>query len=78
MAVKWTKKGRIYQPLGVHQWGKTHASMPTVEIIDSDVLRIYYATRDAQNQSSISYIDVSASDPGNVLYECDGNNFAGR
>lgn len=66
--MKWRKQGLIYAPDGRFDWNKTHAQLPIVDIIDPDRWRIYFATRNARNQSHISYIEVSAHQPQRILY----------
>lgn len=66
--MKWIKKGLIYKPNGEFDWNQTHASVPTVYKIDEKRLRIYYATRDTQNRTNISFIEVEADHPENILY----------
>jgi hypothetical protein len=68
---KWVKKGLIYKPSAQHWWNRTHASVPTVDETDQKVWRIYFGTRDEMNRNRISYIDVEAGNPLNVLYEHD-------
>jgi hypothetical protein len=66
---KWVKKGLVYKPTGQHWWNRTHASVPTVDATDQKIWRIYFGTRDDMNRNRISYIDVEAGNPLNVLYE---------
>jgi len=68
---KWIKKGLIYKPSGDAWWARTHASVPTVDATDEKFWRIYFGTRDEMNRNRISYIDVEAGNPANVLYEHD-------
>ncbi len=65
------KRGLVYCPRGQHEWNKTHASVPTVDILSKTRWRIYFATRDAQNHSHPTYIEVDSSDPRKILYEHD-------
>jgi hypothetical protein len=67
--VVWEKRGRIYVPPGSLRWARTHAQLPTVEILDGERWRIYFSTRDEDNRSWTTYIEVSALDPRQVLYE---------
>lgn len=62
-----TKKGFIFATDASKPWSQTHTQVPTVDVI-GDKFRIYYSSRDAQNRSLTSYIDVSADDPQKVLY----------
>ena len=64
----WTKQGRIFVPDGSYSWNKSHAQVPVVDVVNDDVWRIYYATRDEQNRSRTSFIQVEAGNPGNILY----------
>lgn len=63
----WIKKGVIFQTNGEYWWSQTHTQIPTVDII-GDKFRIYYSSRDEKNSSHVSYFDVSAENPSEVLY----------
>jgi len=64
----WTKTGMIYAHQAMEPWGKTHAQIPTVDLLEDDRLRIYYGTRDAQQRTSTTYVEVDAGDPTRLLY----------
>jgi len=64
----WQKKGIIFNVNGQFEWNKSHAQVPVVDVL-SDRLRIYYATRNAQGKSNISFIEVEKENPGNVIFE---------
>ena len=67
--MKWNKKGLIYEPNTSFEWNsKGYASVPTVYKISEDVLRIYFTARDIDNKTNISYIEVEADEPSNILY----------
>lgn len=67
--MKWIKKGLIYEPNTSFEWNsKGYASVPTVYKISEDVLRIYFTARDSDNKTNISYIEVEADEPSNILY----------
>jgi hypothetical protein len=68
---QWIKKGLIYKPRGEHWWNRSHASVPTVDTANARFWRIYFGTRDQMNRNRISYVDVEAGNPGNILYEHD-------
>jgi predicted GH43/DUF377 family glycosyl hydrolase len=63
----WKKLGLIYCPNGDIPWAQHYAMLPTVEIIHSDVLRVYYATLDKDRYGRIGYIDVNAANPKEIL-----------
>lgn len=63
----WIKKGLIFNVNGEFPWNKTHAQVPVPDELN-DCIRIYYASRNEDNISSISYIEVSKEDPSKILY----------
>jgi predicted GH43/DUF377 family glycosyl hydrolase len=67
--MKWKKHGLIYNVNGKYEWNKTHAQVPVVDIMDEKTWRIFYSTRDAQNKSRISFIEVEAGNPSKILFE---------
>jgi hypothetical protein len=67
----WTKRGLIYEPNGRHWWNKSHAQVPTVDVLDGGRWRIYYSSRDTDNRSRVSFVEVEAGHPGHILYEHD-------
>lgn len=66
--MEWKKKGPVYTPGGKSDWVKSHAQVPTPLIKDPDTLRVYYSARDQKNISRISFVDLNAHNPGEVLY----------
>lgn len=67
--MKWIKKGLVYQLKNRYGWSQSHAQLPIVDVLDESRWRIYFASRDAENRSRISYIEVEAGRPENLLYE---------
>jgi len=68
----WQKRGLIYAPQGDQPWSRSHAQLPTVDIVDDHVWRIYSASRDSENRSHVSFIDVEAGNPTSVIRESAG------
>ncbi|MDD5156204.1 MAG: hypothetical protein PHF11_06980 [Candidatus Omnitrophica bacterium] len=64
----WEKKGLIFCAKYESEWSKTHSALPTPVLLSPERLRIFYATRDIEQKSRISYIDVDPVDPARVLY----------
>jgi len=64
----WQKKGIIFNVDGQFEWNKSHAQVPVVDVL-SDSLRIYYATRNSQGKSNISFIEVEKENPRKVIFE---------
>lgn len=64
---KWGKKGRIFVTDKSFEWSQTHATLPTPYLIDENTLRIFYTSRDIEQKSRISYIDVNPSNPQEIF-----------
>jgi hypothetical protein len=69
--MRWAKRGLIFTPNTEWAWSQTHAQVPTVDKLSDSVWRVYYCARDASNQSRISYFDIEAGNPRNVLHQHD-------
>jgi hypothetical protein len=65
--MKWHKQGLIYVPNGKQSWSKTHAMVPTPELLE-DRIRIYLTSCDELGVGRAGYIEVSAEDPKNILH----------
>ena len=66
--MKFTKKGLIFIPDDNYDWMVSHASIPVVDRVNTDILRIYFGTRDKQGRSLPAYIEVVADNPQKILY----------
>jgi hypothetical protein len=66
--MKWVKKGLIYNVDNKNDWMQTHAQLPTIDLINNDILRIYFSTRNNKSISLITYIDVKANNPKEICY----------
>lgn len=66
--MNWEKKGLVFTSDGKYEWNKSHAQVPVADVASDDVLRVYYATRNSNNISQTSYIEVDAKEPAKVLY----------
>jgi hypothetical protein len=64
----WRKQGLIFKPDHYYDWMVSHAQVPIVEKIDDDRLRIYFGTRNIQNQTVTTFIEVEAENPRNVIH----------
>lgn len=65
--MQWTKKGVIFAPNGQYDWMISHASIPVVDTIDAQTVRVYFGARDKQNRSRIGYVDLDPDDLTHVL-----------
>ena len=68
---QWQKQGLIYVPAGDRPWSRTHAQLPLVQQRGA-YWRIYFATRNDQGQSNISFFETPAGDPGTITHLHDG------
>lgn len=67
--MKWLKKGRIFEPKGQTVWMKKYGILPTPYYIEEkNIIRIYFGTSAEDNICKITYIDVHADNPSEVLY----------
>lgn len=66
--MRWEKKGVIYCPNGEHAWGLNTFMTPHALLLNEDVIRIYGGVRDKDGVSRITFIDVSAENPSDVLF----------
>jgi hypothetical protein len=66
--MEWEKRGLIFNVDGSLSWNKTHAQVPVAFLLDNSTIRIYYSTRNFENKSSTSFIDVNAENPQEIKY----------
>jgi len=67
--MKWNKRGLIYAPSGDLWWARSYALLPTAEVIDERIIRVYFASLDDNRYGRIGYVDLDADNPRRVLYE---------
>jgi hypothetical protein len=65
----WEKKGLIYEPDKAFWWSQEYGILPTpIYLPEKEVIRVYFGTADATKNSRITFIDVSASNPSQIVY----------
>ena len=64
--MKWIKKGLIFKPDNRIEWMRSHASIPIVDVLNKDALKIYFSSRNVDGKSLPAYIEVDANNPINV------------
>jgi len=69
MAARWRKLGLVYRPHGDRWWQKSYAILPTAEVINSQTIRVYFASLDENQFGRIGYVDVKANDPCRIISE---------
>ncbi len=65
--MKWKKIGLIYVPDGSSFWMKTHAAVPCAFILNNDIYRVLFSTRDDKNCGRIGFVDFNINRPGKIL-----------
>lgn len=60
MMKRWKKLGLIYCPSDTGQSDKllSHAANPLAVLIEGDVFRVFFSSRDARNRSSVGAVDI--------------------
>lgn len=56
--MRWIKLGHIFTPAIQHPKLLTHAANPLAVHLEGDVYRVFFSGRDAQNRSSVGYVDI--------------------
>ena len=65
--MEWIKKGLIYQPDTKIWWSQNYGILPTPFFLENEnILRIYFASTDADNDGRIGYIDVNPDNPSEI------------
>ncbi|EHA1124987.1 hypothetical protein FG475_07570 [Vibrio navarrensis] len=68
--ITWNKLGQVHSPKGDKYWNQKYDILPVPEYIDDlDRIRIYIGTTDVENFGRITYIEVDANNPLNIVYE---------
>ncbi|OUL88684.1 hypothetical protein [Paraburkholderia hospita] len=56
--MKWKKLGRLYSADPIHPKLLSHAANPLPILLADDVFRIFFSGRDAENKSSVGFVDI--------------------
>lgn len=65
--MRWKKLGKIFVPSGDLPWMATHAANPVAIQMEGDLYRIYFSSRDAENRSSVGWVEVDMKRPTEVM-----------
>ena len=66
--MNWKRLGRIVEANPNLEWSQQYAAIPTVRVLNEDVLRVYYYSMDEDFNGRISYVDVSAHNPSEIIF----------
>jgi predicted GH43/DUF377 family glycosyl hydrolase len=65
--MRWTKRGHVFCPDNNYDWMRTHAAGPIAEHLRDDRFRIYFGCRDAENRTSIGFVELDIMRPERIL-----------
>jgi len=66
--MKWIKKGLVYCPTAKLDWSVSHAQVPVADyLIEKNVIKVYFSTRDNFGRSRPGYVILDADDPSKIL-----------
>ena len=65
--MQWKKLGLVWQPDKKLPWSRSHATCPTPFLLDSGLLRVYFASRDEENVGRVGYVDLDPNEPTSVM-----------
>lgn len=68
--MRWKKQGLLYAPSGERPWARSHASLPVALPLEGGVCRVFFASRDEQNRSSVGWVEADLAS-GTVLREAE-------
>src|SRR5436853_2820686 len=63
----WKKEGLVFVPDGSLWWARSGAQLPTVDVINAKIIRVYFASKDATGFGRTGRVDVDARDPRKIL-----------
>lgn len=66
--MKWTKKGLIFCPSNNYDWMRTHAALPIADHVKDDIFKIYFSSRDSQNRSFTTFLEIDITNPKKILH----------
>jgi hypothetical protein len=66
--MRWEKRGQIFEPKGQFEWMQKYGILPTpVLISDEGLIRIFFATSAFDNIGRVTYLDVNAHNPSQII-----------
>lgn len=67
MSYRWRKLGLIFCPAAERVWLNSHAAVPVAEKLEGNLFRIFFSSRNANNQSYTGYLVVDLTQPFEIL-----------
>jgi len=65
----WEKVGRVFCPSGERDWARSHAAVPCPLQLGEHRWRVFFGSRNANNEASIGYVEIDPRRPDNLLAE---------
>lgn len=65
--ITWRKLGLILPPRPEQWWWRTHSMVPTPQMMDGSLCRVYFSGRDDRNRSHIGWAVVDLDRDGEVI-----------
>jgi len=65
--VPWKKLGLIFSVNNISKHMKSHSSVPIADQVEGDIYRIYFSSRNNNNESCISYFTINLNNPSDIL-----------
>lgn len=67
MKHRWRKLGQIYCPKDQKGWMHSHAAVPIAERVSGDLYRIYFSSRNEDNQSFTGHLLIDIKRPQEII-----------
>lgn len=65
--MKWEKVGVVFDASGRTDWMHSFTYVPTALLLNEKTVRVYFASRDAENVGRVGWFDVDANEPTKVV-----------
>lgn len=69
--MRWEKQGRIFEAQSEKPWMVTHAMTPFALPLGGELIRVFFAGRDASNRTQIGYFDLRMNSTPEVVHVCE-------
>ena len=60
--MEWIKLGQIFKANGQRDWMISHTACPSPYLVNHDLLRVYFGTRDSESSPRIGFVELSIND----------------
>ncbi len=68
--MRWVKRGILIEPPKGIEWARTHAALPTPQLLEDGRVRVYFSSRDGAGRAHIARTDVNVIDgPRSVVID---------